>query len=75
MSQKLKWYRVPPSQPGWYWMHTTEGRTSLEYVMKRPGHDYLSIQVDPTGFAMKREFRAVRTLNALWSGPFELPRP
>jgi hypothetical protein len=69
-----------PIEVGWYWMKLKERiadgfGTAVEQlieVFRRPGHDYLCVQINPCDH-VKRNFIDVRGIGAQWSGP--IPRP
>lgn len=74
----MRYTKNKPETPGWYWyVELGELRTNgtIVHVFMRPGHNYLCVQVEPQGFATKRDFRPVHRMHGDWAGPIVEPQP
>jgi hypothetical protein len=66
-------WKDKPDCEGWYWRKEEDGRAYVVNVRKRPGHEYLCIELDPYGQG-RRDFVAVAKIRGSWAGPIVPPK-
>lgn len=67
MGGDLVWTRVPPSEPGWWWIRDLNGRAIIEVKTMAPSYK-LCLMSGPVAVPVDI------TRGVEWSGPIPLPK-